>query len=68
MWSIHAAGCKDIARDKQEHSAFVQLVTGSLQDAIDAVLDEEVRELGWDESAVKIHNCAKKLKSRRRRR
>jgi hypothetical protein len=60
MWSIHRDGCKDIKRDANEHSAYITYVEGNINDAMNSVLDEEVREMGWTEDAVKIHNCCKK--------
>jgi hypothetical protein len=68
MWSLHAAGCADI---KQELKG-VRTDSGwpaemgatfeakDLKEALDYVVDEELREMGWDNNAVKVNPCCKK--------
>ena len=59
--SIHLSGCKDIKRNVAENGAATYEVEGSLQDAIDSYLDDEMKEMGWteDTGCLKVHNCAK---------
>jgi hypothetical protein len=33
-------------------------VEGTLQDAIDSYLDEEMKEMGWDDGIVKVYPCS----------
>ena len=60
--SIHAKGCTAIGRTLREHGGFTYDVEGSLQDAIDTWLDEETRDMGYDERHVHVHRCAREAK------
>lgn len=57
--SIHKAGCRDIARESREHGSVSRDVEGSLQDAIDYYVDDELLEMGYTVEDVKIHACCK---------
>lgn len=58
-WAIHKAGCRDIKREADKHQSETYDVTGTLKDALDAVINEEAREMGYDESSCKVHACCK---------
>lgn len=61
--SIHAAGCKDIKRDRFEHAAIVyEVECETWQEARAHYIDDEMVELGYGNDDVRIHNCARKGK------
>ena len=58
-WAIHKAGCRDIERESRRHGSHAYDVTGTLTDALAAVLDPDTRERGYDENNVKVHACCR---------
>lgn len=57
--AIHREGCSDIARTEvQKWSAQVQIVeVPDMAAAVNTMLDDEMRAMGWDESTLKIYPC-----------
>lgn len=52
---IHDRNCKAF-KPQQFDSDYI--FDGTLRQAIDDYLDEEMREMGWDENIIKTHDCA----------
>ncbi len=52
---IHAHGCKAF---KPTQFNEVEVFDGTVREAIDSFIDDEMKEMGWDESIVNVHNCA----------
>lgn len=51
---IHKLGCQDIKKQVVDSSYTIE---GTLQEAINSYLDDEMKEMGYDESIVKVFNC-----------
>ncbi len=62
--SIHREGCSDIAyHEIKRHGAHVTVKDlPNIQAAIDAFLTPDIREMGYDESHVKVNPCCKDAK------
>lgn len=56
--SIHKAGCQYIQRDVKDHDGHTWDVEGTLEDALNDYIDEELIEMGFTTDDVKVHNCA----------
>jgi hypothetical protein len=62
-WDVHRAGCADVTRNanrlhyQQEPEPFDAATEAEVYDAI---LDDEMRELGYDENQVRILPCVEK--------
>lgn len=55
---IHRAGCKNIARGEYN---VTHLHTGTLESAVDWYLDDELKNMGFDQEIVKVFSCAKTI-------
>ena len=70
LWSLHAAECSDIKQELKgvrTDSGFPAQLgetfeANNLDEALDHVVDDEMKELGWDASSVKINPCCHKIK------
>ena len=65
---IHSADCADIAKESVKRRGFdyySNVVEGTLEDAINSYLDEEMREMGWEEDVVTVFPCAEELEARK---
>lgn len=58
-FAIHATGCSDIEKERTRNGAITIDRVGTLSSAIEYVLDEETREMGYDESHVRVFPCCK---------
>lgn len=56
--SIHKAGCSYIDKDIKAHDGHTWDVAGTLEDALNNYMDDELIEMGFSTDAVKVHNCA----------
>ena len=67
QWSIHAAGCSDIAKELRgigTDSGFrAELMdtfeADNLEAALDHIIDEEMVSMGWNHDDVKVFPCCK---------
>jgi hypothetical protein len=58
--SLHRDGCRDIEREREDHASNVErFEEESITAALDHMVDEELREMGYDHESVKVHNCTK---------
>ena len=57
--SIHRADCQAWGRDAKNHCGDVEHFSGTLEEALAHYLDAEVRELGYSEDDVHVHNCCR---------
>lgn len=59
-FAVHAASCSDVERtEKRVNAASLHEIDGPVQKALDYILDEETRDMGYDESHVKVFPCCK---------
>jgi hypothetical protein len=58
-FAIHRTGCRCAKKDALESDGHTSR-HATLQDAIDHLLDDEIRGLGYDEGSLKIFPCAHK--------
>lgn len=58
-FSIHAAGCSDIARERRDYGAKVIGEFPSLAAAKDGVLDDEIRRMGYGMESVRVYPCTR---------
>lgn len=50
---IHRAGCADLDRKR----GMKVNVTGTLRDALDVAVDEDDRDMGYDDTAARVFPC-----------
>ncbi len=55
--SIHRQGCRDIDRDANNHGGHVSDPFPSVAAALADYIDDEMREMGYDESCVRVLPC-----------
>jgi hypothetical protein len=64
--AVHAAGCSDIERnEKRRWGANVSIVESNVTTEIEIAglaLDEELREMGYDDSHVRVFPCCKAVR------
>lgn len=59
-WRLHRAGCADVAKDAMIDRANVTTIeAASAKEAAEAFIDEELAEMGYDTSHIKIIACAR---------
>ena len=60
LFSLHRAGCRDIAKNQAANFAVVMFEDqefASIADALDEIIDDEMIEMGYDQTAVKVYPC-----------
>lgn len=57
-WRLHKAGCKDIAKDGHPDLR-TDIEAANAREAAEAFIDEELAEMGYDASHIKIIACAR---------
>ncbi len=59
-FAIHAAGCSDLGKERREYDAHVIVSDfASLEAAKNAILDADLREMGYDEEHLKVYPCVR---------
>ena len=67
-WSLHKAGCSDVKAELKgvrTDSGWPAIMgatfeAASLNDALDHVIDDEMKAMGWDHDSVKVNPCCRK--------
>ena len=63
QFALHRAGCRDVTKDKHESSGELYAVPEdrtTVEQAIDWWLDQERRDLGYDESDFEVFDCCRR--------
>ena len=55
-WHVHKAGCRDIPKDLRFANNHYDV---EAEDAIEAVLDEELIDMGYSERDINVLPCAR---------
>jgi len=56
--ALHRAGCADIERDRERHGSNLQAFEAeNLAAALEVVIDDELREMGYDHDSVRVYPC-----------
>jgi hypothetical protein len=59
--SLHAAGCRDIKRERDAHGSNTQPIEAdTVTEALNVMVDDELQEMGYDHNDVKVHNCTRR--------
>ena len=61
-FSLHRAGCRDIQTNQAANWAVLMFENqefDSLTDALDEIIDDEMIEMGYDQTAVKVYPCVR---------
>lgn len=58
--AIHAAGCSDLHRERTDHGGVVTIVEGTVEEALENLLDAELVEMGYTAHDVKVYPCCSK--------
>lgn len=63
-FAIHAAGCADIERSERKRNGThcFKAFDGTVEAAVSDILDAEMREMGYDESHVRVFPCCKAVR------
>lgn len=57
-WEIHQAGCADIAKTVKRYQAKARtLAATTLREALDEVVDGELRDMGYGDNDVHVFPC-----------
>ena len=58
-WHVHKMGRKDLARERKEaNNVWEPFEAEDARDAVNRILDKELREMGWSENDVTVYPCA----------